>query len=113
MGKHLSSAGIAKTSMGPEFTSSNGLPQKVAKTERVADSLAGNYDAVKAVTPGQGDGSLSSKVHGTSAVRNILDDTPQMPPVIGQSAVVSAKNFVDTPARAMPKSNKGATRMIL
>ena len=73
-----------------------GLSQKVPRQERVADSLAGNYDAIKDHSLGQGDGALSSKVHGTSATRNILNSSPQMPPVIGQPAVVSAKNFKPT-----------------
>ena len=71
-----------------------GISEKVPRPPRVADSLAGNYDAVKPLaSAGNRDTKITSQTHGTDAVlRNQVQ--PNMgEAVLYQPTTVSAKEF--------------------
>ena len=70
-----------------------GPSSKLPRAPRVADSLAGNYDALKPIHPGNKDTELTTKVETASASLQNRKSPNMGESVIGQPVTVSAKNF--------------------
>ena len=74
-----------------------GLDQKVPRQEKVPDSLAGNYDALKSPLLGFGGSRIGDQTaNGTSASMQNTKMPNMGEAVIGQPTRVSAKNFKST-----------------